>query len=157
MWNLIKWVAGMIGTLFVLAAQTPPEQATSNVAAWLKKLGMDNPPAIFESPSTDGWITAIGVILLATLLGWWLVGWKKKFFKMKKAAEPDQTSVAPSATLEMDGVKTTYLNTLASVPPNAKVKIIDKDGQHQHMQKYLEVRDPREPKKDEAKDKPEET
>ncbi len=63
-------LAGAIGTLTVTAATISPQDADSNVTAWLRLLGIDNPPAALVTSNADHVITLFGVaLLLLTAMG----------------------------------------------------------------------------------------
>jgi hypothetical protein len=63
-----KWVIGALGTLLVLAAQISPEQATSNLSAWVQFFGIDKTPSFLETPSADTWAMTIGFMLIIIVI-----------------------------------------------------------------------------------------
>lgn len=68
-WSFCLWGSGVIGGLIVAAAQVSFDEASSNIASWLKAVGVADVPAVFSSASTDGYATLIGVVLLLVTAG----------------------------------------------------------------------------------------
>lgn len=68
-WSFCLWGSGVIGGLMVAAAQVSFDEASSNIASWLKAGGVADIPAAFSSASTDGYATLIGVVLLLVAAG----------------------------------------------------------------------------------------
>lgn len=62
----LLWLSGGAGTLLVLAAQIPPEQATSNLAAWARVFGLDQIPEWLASAQIDAYATILGALLALT-------------------------------------------------------------------------------------------
>ena len=64
-------VLGVGGVTVTALAQTKPEDAISNVAAWAKLAGVDDLPIFLSTPGIDKWATFAGVaIVLVSLLMW---------------------------------------------------------------------------------------
>jgi hypothetical protein len=61
----------------IFAAQTRPEDATSNIAAWLHWLGIDRVPNILASASVDWWGTILGAITVLYTV-WWALRAERK-------------------------------------------------------------------------------
>lgn len=55
----------------MLAAQTKPRDAVSNLAAWVKLVGVENPPAILQSPRVDTFATIAGALLVGLVVYFW--------------------------------------------------------------------------------------
>src|SRR5258708_14154130 len=68
---------GGVGTLVVAAAQTKPEDAASNIAGWLKWVGVDRIPDALASAQADTWATAVGLLIVFLAAMAWLL-WRKR-------------------------------------------------------------------------------
>jgi hypothetical protein len=67
---------GALGSLLLIAAQVKTEDATSNLAAWAKKLKIRRVPRWLKSSSADNWASVIAAVsivvgLLGVLLLWY--------------------------------------------------------------------------------------
>jgi hypothetical protein len=84
------------GTLLIAAAQTKPEDAASNIAGWLRVLGIDQAPMLFSSQSADAWATLLGgvLIVLAIVLFALRKRRKRPFDAKSLASRPSAQSVA---------------------------------------------------------------
>jgi len=87
-------IAGGAGTLLIAAAQTKPEDAASNIAAWLNVLGVDQVPDVLARASTDMWATLLGATVVALAVAWTL-GFKSR---PAVAREPPAPSLEPEPT-----------------------------------------------------------
>ena len=81
----------LIGSCLMFVAGISPQDAASNLAAWAKLLGIDNPPPIIQAQSTDVTVFYVGLFLLVlglgVLLGTYI--WNKYFggfIPLKEAA-----------------------------------------------------------------------
>lgn len=64
------YVGGGLGALLIAAAQTRPEEATSNIAAWLQFVGVDRVPGLFASSGVDVAATVAGAFLVVAAVCW---------------------------------------------------------------------------------------
>lgn len=94
--RFLRWCLLGIGGLIVGAAGVSPQDATSNLAAWIELLGFD-PPSWIADVSIDAYGLAIGSIIVvlsfSAIMGWGpktTVHVTKPYFRPKpEAEEPD--------------------------------------------------------------------
>ena len=69
--SLVLCFAGL-GSVLIAAAQTNPKDAASNIAGWLKMLGVDHVPGFLASARADHWVTLVGILIVFLAGGLWL-------------------------------------------------------------------------------------
>jgi hypothetical protein len=69
-------IMGAIGAVLIAAAQTKPEDAQTNIAGWLRRLGIDRVPEPLSAAGADAWTTVAGLTLLVATAGLW--GWARR-------------------------------------------------------------------------------
>lgn len=74
-WSL-KWIVGCAGPLILAMVNISPKKAGSNISAWAKVFGWENPPPWVTAPSADTWGMWIGVALIFVVVVWvtWPIG-----------------------------------------------------------------------------------
>jgi hypothetical protein len=104
----LLWSGSILGTAILFAAGVSPQDAVSNVAAWLKLFGIDKPPGLLTSPSADTFGLWIGGSI-AVISGFFLVRnyWQKRFISLREGAllayEKTQGSLAAGMAEGMPG------------------------------------------------------
>jgi len=86
---------GVVGTLLLTAVTITPQDADSNIAAWLKLLGWHNPPGGLVTSHADQVVFWIGIaFLLLCLVGAieWAFGWRRRRIKVDPTVETFQQS-----------------------------------------------------------------
>jgi hypothetical protein len=84
-------VISVIGAGLVVAAQTSPEQAVSNLAGWARLLGVDQMPNWLGSTTADTYATVIGaLVVLASLY----MNWPRLLAILGRSARPPQKNKA---------------------------------------------------------------
>jgi hypothetical protein len=81
--RVLFYTASGLGAVLIAAAQTKPEDAASNIAGWLKILGIDRVPDFLASQQADLWFTFIG---LACVVGAGIFGIRRRIWSVPELA-----------------------------------------------------------------------
>ena len=99
--RIIAIIISASGALMMAAATTAPTAVDSNIAAWLRLLGVHNPPPAFATTHADQWAFWLGLAVLAVgLVGVW-----EWFFVKPKGAPQTQVDSPPEHTITDQSVK----------------------------------------------------
>ena len=106
MWRFIKWLAGGVATLIMLATQVGPKEAKSRLSEWLAEFGFETMPDWLTSQAADKWAFWLGLMIVVALVGWWLL--KERLARRTFASDehkeqmPIETEEAALAAADLD-------------------------------------------------------
>lgn len=119
-------IIGFAGGVLMFTAGVSPQDATTNLSAWLKLIGIDNPPQFLISHTTDTIAFWIGLVLVIMAAMAWLgttILWpknKKDNFESKIQIIPLEL-IFPDECNE-EGKNSRFIRSYSVLPKGEKIK-----------------------------------
>lgn len=110
-----SFIAGGTGTVLIFAAQTKPKDAATNIAAWIKALGVDDAPSLLSNANADTWAMALGLVLVLGAIGYWL----RRGARLQAACAPARLQESALGLKNPLPILTGLGEGLAKAPPEA--------------------------------------